>query len=136
MTATHRHRAIASRTETRPFTGCVNHPCNPVAHGGVCLIEHCACGAWRAINSNAGQLETALWEPPQAHASPDADYTPITVGFDLRRHPDMAVQLPEGDTLRVRFMAGTVEQEVEGTRADVARRLRAAGYRVEGEVRP
>ncbi len=66
MSTTHRHRADPKRTETRPFSGCITWPCNPAAHGGVCLIEHCKCGAWRAINSNAGQLETALWEPPAA----------------------------------------------------------------------
>ena len=67
--STHRHRAVESQTETRPFTGCLaGIDCDPVSHGNVCYIEHCKCGAWRAINSNAGHQEKTSWEAPEAVA--------------------------------------------------------------------
>ena len=63
---THRHRAIPALTETKPFTGAVTWPAKPAAHGGVCYVEHCACGAWRAANVNGVHVERAPWEPPPA----------------------------------------------------------------------
>jgi hypothetical protein len=56
-------------------------------------------------------------------------FTPIDVGFDLRVHPDMAIELPAGERLKVHF--GNDGEIIEGTRAEVARALRKAGYRVE-----
>ena len=61
---------------------------------------------------------------------PDASYTPIDVGFDLRQHPDIALQLPAGENLRVRYCKDTEELEVVGSPDTVARVLRAAGYSV------
>jgi hypothetical protein len=67
-------------------------------------------------------------------------YTPLDVGFDLRRHPELAIKLPAGGQLRVRYMTGDgseSERVVEGSRLEVARVLRSAGYRVdavEGEA--
>jgi hypothetical protein len=61
----------------------------------------------------------------------------IDVGFDLRVHPDMAIELPAGERLRVQY--GDDGETFEGTRAEVALALRKAGYRVEaieGEARP
>ena len=61
---------------------------------------------------------------------PDASYTPIDVGFDLRLHPDTAVSLPAGSHIRVRYMDGKREREVAGGQSEVARTLRKAGYAV------
>lgn len=61
---------------------------------------------------------------------PDASYTPIDVGFDLRLHPDTALVLPQGTHIRVRYMEGSKEREVEGGQQTVAEALRKAGYRV------
>ena len=58
----------------------------------------------------------------------ETSYTPIDVGFDLRRHPDMSIELPAGERLRVSY--GDEGRKVEGTRVEVARVLRKAGYRV------
>ncbi len=70
-------------------------------------------------------------------------YTPLDVGFDLRRHPEMRITLPHGERLRVRYMAGggeaAREKTVEGSRREVVRVLRNYGYRVEaveGEASP
>jgi hypothetical protein len=49
----------------------------------------------------------------------------------------MAIELPAGDRLRVQY--GDDGETFEGTRAEVARTLRKAGYRVEaveGEANP
>lgn len=34
---------------------------NRAAHGGVCHIERCRCGALREVNSNGGHLERGTW---------------------------------------------------------------------------
>ena len=60
----------------------------------------------------------------------DASYTPIDVGWDLRLHPDTALVLPQGTHIRVRYMDGTKEREVEGGQQVVGEALRKAGYRV------
>lgn len=60
-TTMHQHRAVESRTETKPFTGCVcSDRCDQRAHGNVCFVEHCACGATRSKNSNA-TVERSPW---------------------------------------------------------------------------
>ena len=64
MKTTHRHQAVENLTEIKPFTGAVAYPENRTAHGNVCFVEYCKCGAWRATNSNAGQVERSLWKPP------------------------------------------------------------------------
>jgi len=46
----------------------------------------------------------------------------------------MAIELPAGDRLRVRYCDGDAERVIEGTRAHVAATLTAAGYRVTGNV--
>lgn len=62
--STHRHRAVHALTETKPFTRAVTWPENRAAHGNVCLIQHCDCGAWRAMNVNGKHVEQGPWEPP------------------------------------------------------------------------
>lgn len=67
---------------------------------------------------------------PVSSDVPEYSYTPLDVGFDLRAHPDMVIDLPVGDRLRVRYVAGEDERTIEGARAEVASALTAAGYRV------
>jgi len=68
----------------------------------------------------------------------DLDLDPISVGFDLRAQR-MVVQLPDGDTLTVRYQTardGRREPQqrelrvLQGTRTEVAAVLRRHGYRV------
>ncbi len=60
---THRHQAVTEQTVG--YRHCVaSVRCNPVAHGGVMFVEHCACGARRETNSNAGKLERSGWVRP------------------------------------------------------------------------
>ncbi len=59
----HRHRVV--RTDVRCFSGPVRQPENPAAHGNVCFVDHCACGATRSTNANAGQTERGAWVAPQ-----------------------------------------------------------------------
>ena len=57
-------------------------------------------------------------------------FKPIDVGFDLRLQ-GIAIKLPEGERLRVEYCDGDgVECSFEGSRDQVAARLRSAGYRV------
>jgi len=60
----HRHRAIPSRTETRPFSGPVGRHPDPRAHGNVCEVEFCSCGAVRRTNVNRRWMETSGWIVP------------------------------------------------------------------------
>lgn len=58
-------------------------------------------------------------------------FRPIDVGFDLRLQ-GIPIKLPEGESLRVEFCDGDEDCSFEGPRAEVAARLRAAGYEVAG----
>ena len=81
-----------------------------------------------------GHRGTAAREPwPQGSDEPSEEYsyTPLDCGFDLRRHPELSIELPQGDWMRVRYLDGCDERVVDGTRAHVAETLTAAGYRVE-----
>lgn len=65
----HTHRPSRSREAIRaslrpyPFTGPVrfDNRANPAAHGGVCFVQRCACGARRVVNASAGYLEYGDW---------------------------------------------------------------------------
>jgi hypothetical protein len=62
MTTTkHTHRAVTTRDT--PFFGPVGprHRQNPCAHGGVCELEICKCGAERRTNLNGGHIERGTW---------------------------------------------------------------------------
>jgi len=64
----------------------------------------------------------------------DLDLDPITVGFDLRRH-DIAVRLPEGDVLSVRYAVGALGEPsklktITSTRTRVRATLELHGYNV------
>lgn len=55
----HQHRAKS--TDTRPYFGPVSASENPAAHGGVCLIKTCACGATQHVNCNGLHREHGPW---------------------------------------------------------------------------
>lgn len=67
----HTHRPSTSRAvrqaeadSTRCYTGPVRFDgrANPAAHGGVCFVQRCACGARRVVNASAGHREIGAWE--------------------------------------------------------------------------
>ncbi len=66
----HVHRPDPSRTVTRPFAGPVSKYENRAAHGNVCEVFTCKCGATRLVNINGNHIERGDWtEPePEAHA--------------------------------------------------------------------
>lgn len=55
----HKHKAQSERT--LPFQGPVASPENPAAHGNVCHVETCKCGATRRTNVNGRHLERGSW---------------------------------------------------------------------------
>lgn len=58
----HRHRAIATATYLRPYNGTVApFHANPAAHGHVCVVQTCRCGATRATNVNGDHVERGPW---------------------------------------------------------------------------
>lgn len=64
-------------------------------------------------------------------------FLPIDVGFDLKRHTDTALQIPEGARFTVRFLGQDgSEQETTGDRAEVVKVLEAAGYRTKTTEAP
>lgn len=56
----HRHRAHTSRD--RCYSGPVKEPANPAAHGNICVIDTCRCGAERRTNINGRHVERGPWE--------------------------------------------------------------------------
>ena len=57
----HRHRPDPTKTYERCYSGPVSPRQNPVAHGNICIVEECSCGAVRRTNSNAGAIERGPW---------------------------------------------------------------------------
>lgn len=60
----------------------------------------------------------------------DYSYHPLDVGFDLRRHSDMLINLPE-DAHAVAYECGGERRVVSGPRERIVRALTAAGYAVQ-----
>lgn len=59
----HRHKAIARTTSC--FSACAAPSrCNQAAHGGLRVIERCACGATRTSNRNGRHAEDGRWQIP------------------------------------------------------------------------
>jgi hypothetical protein len=70
----HRHKAIASKSETWGFTGCVRPGrCNPAAHGNVVHLDRCSCGATRSTNVNCNHVEIGQWQEPEPPGSEHDD---------------------------------------------------------------
>ena len=84
----HIHRMLAKLSITEPFTESVAHmdvSANPAAHGGICKIDRCLCGAVRKTNINGVHSETSGWE------GGDPDYqdkrNPAAVALGQKRSP-------------------------------------------------
>jgi len=58
----HQHRT--TKSVVRPYVGYSVRPDrpNPAAHGGVTIVERCACGAQRLTNVNGRHIETGRWQ--------------------------------------------------------------------------
>ena len=62
--------------------------------------------------------------------NPPVSLLPLDVGFDLRVHDDMPVNLPEG-VQRVAYLDNDDKEAIaSGSREEIARQLRQAGYKV------
>lgn len=58
----HRHKTI--ETTDRPYTGPVSRTENRAAHGGICRVDRCECGAERRVNVNGVHREIGTWVKP------------------------------------------------------------------------
>jgi hypothetical protein len=59
----HRHRPVSETTT--PFFGAVSDRENPKAHGNVCYVGRCSCGATRKTNVNRLWIERGPWIEPE-----------------------------------------------------------------------
>ena len=55
----HKHRA--EKTKDFGFAGPVSRDENRAAHGNICRVETCWCGATRCININGVHIERGYW---------------------------------------------------------------------------
>lgn len=60
--AKHTHRTIKS--EDFAFSGPVAQPANQAAHGNICRVDTCRCGATRRTNINQRHIERGQWTMP------------------------------------------------------------------------
>lgn len=64
----HKHKHKAKTEITRGYTGTARGAHytakgeNRSAHGGICHVETCACGATRETNSNGRHMERGTWQ--------------------------------------------------------------------------
>lgn len=61
--STHTHRPKV--TDVKPFNGPVSDRQTPAAHGGVCVVDVCRCGAVRKTNVNQWYRERGKWTPQE-----------------------------------------------------------------------
>jgi hypothetical protein len=61
----HQHRAVKDLQETVGFSGPVSDRQNQAAHGNVCVIDKCSCGAIRKTNINQRFSERGAWFRPE-----------------------------------------------------------------------
>lgn len=57
-------------------------------------------------------------------------YLPVDVGFDLRLHKEISIDLPRDAHLTVACMRGAEQYIISGPREKVADAMRRAGYQV------
>jgi len=62
----HQHRAIKDQQRTVGYSVPVAHPGNPAAHGNICQVDKCRCGATRHTNVNQHHIERGQWTMPGA----------------------------------------------------------------------
>jgi len=58
------HTHCPETSEIRPFFGAVAFPETRAAHGGVCEVATCSCGATRRTNRNGSHAEFGKWLVP------------------------------------------------------------------------
>lgn len=89
MTRQHRHRV--SMTREVAFSGPVRAPQIEAAHGGVCIVDACRCGAERRTNANGKHRERGEWIAPPAAvevaADPDGGWAVRLLRADGSAHP-------------------------------------------------
>lgn len=79
----HRHRVKSTRTVG--YTGPVAQPENREAHGGVCHVDTCSCGAVRRTNSTGmGHDERGPWVRP-SEGRPEAERNAVVISLRLPR---------------------------------------------------
>lgn len=62
MSRPHQHRAKDALTTIWPFSGAVANPQNQAAHGNICEVHTCRCGATRSTNVNGWHTERGTWQ--------------------------------------------------------------------------
>jgi len=70
----HIHRAAPGLTTERAFCGPVSDRENPAAHGNICVIYKCNCGAERLENVNGRHVERGEWHGGERSPEP-RDYS-------------------------------------------------------------
>ena len=65
------HRHAVARTEDVGFRGPVAFPGNPAAHGNICVVATCRCGAVRHTNVNQSHIERGVWIAPEPDDTSD-----------------------------------------------------------------
>ena len=60
----YRHRPDPTLATVRPFSGAVAKRQNRAAHGNVCVVDRCRCGAERRSNINGQHVERGKWGEP------------------------------------------------------------------------
>ena len=66
-TGQHRHRTHTSREEC--YSCPVAWPERPEAHGNICVVSTCRCGATRHVNVNGAWAEIGKWTPTEEERS-------------------------------------------------------------------
>lgn len=61
----HRHRPATSREEGYRWPVGPAERQNPAAHGGICTVDTCSCGAERRTNVNGAHVERGEWGHPR-----------------------------------------------------------------------
>jgi len=70
------HRHQIAKSEDFGFSGAVAQPENQAAHGNICRVDTCRCGATRRTNINQSHVERGQWTMPGADVQ--ATRNPLT----------------------------------------------------------
>jgi len=57
----HTHRAVKNLSRDYCFSGPVSDRENRAAHGNICTVDTCKCGATRRTNVNGRHIEKGQW---------------------------------------------------------------------------
>ena len=61
---THRHALSTEAYRSYTGTAAGAEAENRAAHGGICVVARCACGATRETNSTGWHVEVGTWQEP------------------------------------------------------------------------